>query len=111
MSQKFYAIIMFRYNIKREILQISTKKNKKIYDIPDLLDKYINEDTISICIKVNNNNFEFVKKNNNIDVNIDCCRIIDDFGFNFYMEYYGEKVDLQYMQKLSLFEGYQINYN
>ena len=48
---------------------------------------------------------EFVKKNNIINVDIDCCRIIDDFGITFFIEYYGEKLDLKQIEKLSLFEG------
>ena len=44
------------------------------------------------------------KNNEPIKLNIDCCRIIDEFGFSYYMEDYGEKIFLEEKQKIMLFE-------
>ena len=39
-----------------------------------------------------------------VNVNIEACRIIDDFGFNFYLESFGENLELDKLKKLVLFE-------
>ena len=69
------------------------KKGKKNFTIPCLLIEYINNDTITIKILITIDNNEYIKKDTILKVNIDTCRIIDDYGFSYYMQYYGENFD------------------
>ena len=46
---------------------------------------------------------EIFKKNDIINLNIDWCRAIDEFGFSYYMEKNGEIMDLAEKQKIMLF--------
>ena len=39
-----------------------------------------------------------------INISIDCCRIIDDFGYSFYLKKYGENINLDKLSKLENFE-------
>ena len=68
------------------------RKNKIINDfnIPGKLIKYVNDDIILLSIQISLDKDEIIKKNNNIKINIDCCRIIDFYGYNYYMEKNGE---------------------
>lgn len=78
--------------IKGKVFHL-TKKGKKNFTIPCLLIEYINNDTITIKILIIIDNNEYIKKDSILKVNIDTCRIIDDYGFSYYMQYYGENFD------------------
>ena len=68
-------------------------KSNKNFIFNVILKKYIKEDTIQVEIKVNYDNLITLKKNEIISIFIDCVRVIDDFDFNFYLNYFGEKFD------------------
>ena len=53
---------------------------------------------------INYEDNEIIKKNSIISVNIDACRIIDDYGFSYYMEYFGENLSISEIEKLALLE-------
>ena len=49
--------------------------------------------SITIKILITIDKFDYIKKNSLLNVNIDTCRIIDDYGFSYYMQYYRENFD------------------
>ena len=53
---------------------------------------------------INYEDNKIIKKNSIISVNIDTCRIIDYYGFSYYMEYFGENLSLSEIEKLVLLE-------
>ena len=67
--------------------------------------KFIHNNTISIKCLVNVKDNDIIKKNNIVSVNLDSCRIIDDYGFLYYLEYYGEKINNDEIKHLNLLEG------
>ena len=82
------------------------KKNKikKQFIIPAKLIKYINSNTLNIEIKIDFN--LGLKLNKGEAINIDCnsCRIIDEFGFNYYLNQNGEHLEYDDVIKLALLE-------
>lgn len=61
-----------------------------MFIVPSISIKYINNNTISIKIWVNFESWDFIKKNDILSVNIEAVRVIDNFGFSYYMEFFGE---------------------
>ena len=53
---------------------------------------------------VDYNNELYLKKGDNIKISWDCCRIIDDYGFNFSLKQKGENIEYENLKKLVLFE-------
>ena len=84
------------------------KKGKKNFTIPCLLREYINNDTIIIKILITIDKYEYIKKNAYLNVNIDTCRIIDDYGFSYYMQYYGENFDYTNIEQILLSENSEL---
>ena len=68
--------------LKGNIFFLNKKKKKRNFIIPCLLMNYINDNSISIKIMINYEDNKIIKRNSNISVNIDACRIIDDYGFS-----------------------------
>ena len=56
-------------------------------------DKYLNSNNITVKVMVNYNNDIILKKGDIIKISNECCRIIDDFGFNFYLKQNGEDIN------------------
>ena len=50
------------------------------------------------------NNELYLKKRDNIKNSLDCCRIIDDYGFSFYLKKNWENIEYENLKKLVLFE-------
>ena len=71
------------------------KKNKPAnkFTIPALLIKYINNNNISIKVLVNNNNSQILRKGNILNVNIETSKVIDEYGFQYYLKQFGENVE------------------
>ena len=90
---------------KGKIYCLKKIKEKKEFIIPSLLVDYIKDDCISIKILVNYEDNQFLKKDKILNVNIDSCRVIDDYGFSFYMDSFGEHLDDTYINKLCSFEN------
>ena len=86
--------------LKRDVYDLKQNKAKKNFIIPVLLIIYINDNTITIKIVVNKEDLDFIKKNNIIIVNIDTCSILFDFGFTFYLESFGEKLEVDKLKKV-----------
>ena len=85
------------YNLKK-------KKSKKNFIIPAILIKYVNNNTISIKIKIDFQNGIKFKINDIININIECCRIIDDFGFTYYLNLNGQNLNFEDVKKFALLE-------
>ena len=84
------------------ILQKS--KGKKTFTIPAKLLDYTNSNTIRGEIKINyNSNLNF-NVGDIINISADCCRIIDDFGYNYYLKKNGKNLDFPEIEKLALLE-------
>ena len=64
-------------------------KKKKQFAIPAILIKYINNNTIFVKIKIDFDKEIKFKKDDIININIEWCRIIDDFGFTYYLNLHG----------------------
>ena len=79
-------------------------KGKKKFIIPAIFLRIINSNTVSICLKVNFKNGLNLRKNDIINISYECCRIIDDFGFSFYLKEHGEELNFDELNKLALFE-------
>ena len=81
------------------------KKSKKLFIIPAILVKYVNNDTLSIKIKikVDRENIKF-NIDDIINIHVDCCRLIDDFGFIYYLNLNGQKVNFDAIKKIVLLE-------
>ena len=54
---------------------ILKKKGKHNYNIPGIFIKYMNNDIISVSIKITFEDNESFKKNNILNINIECCRL------------------------------------
>ena len=72
--------------LKTDIYKLRCNKVKKIFTIPAIFIKYYNSNTIFTRIMADYNNELYLKKGDNIKISCDCCRIIDDYGFNFYLK-------------------------
>ena len=46
------------------------------------------------------NNNEIIKKNNIININIECCRIIDSYGYLYYIKQNGETISEKEKDKI-----------
>ena len=68
-------------------------KGKHNFVIPGVLLNYINDDTIKIKVSVDIKNSKIFKKDEIINLDINTCRIIDDFGYNYYMELNGVNIN------------------
>ena len=55
--------------------------------------KYINNNNISIKVLVNNNNSQILRKGNILNVNIETSKVIDEYGFQYYLKQFGENVE------------------
>ena len=64
-------------------------KRKKNFIVPYILIKYINDNNISIQILVNYEYSDILEINSIISVNIETCRLMDEFGFSYYLEFFG----------------------
>ena len=64
---------------------LKKKKSKKQFTVPAILIKYVNNNTISVKIKIDFDKEIKFKMDEIININIECCRIIDDFGFTYYL--------------------------
>ena len=83
---------------------LKNRKGKKNFVIPAIFKGYINSNTLNVCIKVNLNNELNLRKEDIISISYDCCRIIDDFGFTFYLKEYGEDLNFDEIINLALLE-------
>ena len=73
------------------ILQKS--KGKKTFTIPAKLVDYVNSNNIKAEIKINyNSNLNF-NVGDIIKISADCCRIIDEFRYNYYLKKNGKNSD------------------
>ena len=53
---------------------------------------------------VDYNNELYLKKEDNIKISCYCCRLINDYRFNFYLKKNGENIEYENLKKLVLFE-------
>ena len=86
------------------IYNLKMKKSKKNFIIPAILIKYVNNNTISIKIKIDFQNGIKFKINDIININIEWCRIIDDFGFTYYLNLNGQNLNFEDVKKFALLE-------
>ena len=90
--------------IKNNVYVFKKQKSKKQFIIPAIFIKYLNSNNISVKIMVNYLKDLNLKRGDNINISSECCRIIDDFGFCFYLKKYGENINFENLNKLALFE-------
>lgn len=64
-------------------------KGKHNFVMPGVLLNYINNDTIKVKVSVDIKSSIIFKKDEIINLDINTSRIIDDFGYNYYMELNG----------------------
>ena len=83
---------------------LKKRKGKKHFIIPAVFKGYSNSNTLRVCLKVNLNNELNLRKEEIINISYDCCRIIDDFGFTFYLNENGENLNFNEIINLALFE-------
>ena len=79
------------YKGKRYILEKA--KNKREFTVPGKLIKYLNDNTIKVVISANIDNKDILKKDIFIDIDISCAKVIDDYGYSYYMNIHNEKID------------------
>ena len=79
-------------------------KIKKQFIIPAKLIKYINSNTLNIEIKIDFNLGLKLNKGEFINIDCNCCRIIDEFGFNYYLNQNGDHLEYDDIIKLALLE-------
>lgn len=77
---------MRKYWNEREKLYTKKIKCKKQCIIPAKLNNYINDNTINVTIDIKITHSDIFIKNNKINIDIDTYRIIDDFGYDFYLK-------------------------
>jgi len=80
-------------------------KSKKNFVIPAIFIKFLNSNTISAKVMVNELKTFNINLGDTINISIECCRIIDDFGYSFYLKIYGENINLEKLSKLANFDG------
>lgn len=82
-------------------------KNKieNLFVIPAIFIKFLNSNTISVKIMVNELKPLNINLGDTINISIECCRIIDDNGYSFYLKKYGENINLEKLSKLANFDG------
>ena len=90
--------------IKNNVYVFKKQKSKKQFIILAIFIKYLNSNNISVKIMVNYLKDLNLKRGDNINISSECCRIIDDFGFCFYLKKYGENINFENLNKLALFE-------
>lgn len=84
------------------VLKKTKGKNKFI--IPGKLMEYISDDTIKVKISVDLEDNEIFIKNNLVLLNIECCRVIDEFGYSYFMEKNGVFLDIEDKKNLYLMD-------
>ena len=62
-----------------DIYILNKKKSKKRFTVPATLIKYVNNNTISVKIKIDFYKEIIFKKDDIINIDIERCRIIDNF--------------------------------
>ena len=82
-------------------------KNKieNLFVIPAIFIKFLNSNTISVKIMVNELKPLNINLGDTINISIECCRVIDDYGYSFYLKKYGENINLEKLSKLANFDG------
>ena len=90
--------------IKNNRYDLKHHKSKRVYNIPALLMKYTNSNTLEVQIKVNYNNSINFNKDEIIIISSNSCRIIDDFGFYYYLKENGEDINMDNLNKYALLE-------
>jgi len=88
-------LISPEFENRNNIYILKSRKYKKKFTIPALFIKYINSNNISIRVMVNYNNDINLKKDDILNIACDACRIINDFGFQFYLKKNGEEINLE----------------
>ena len=84
-------------NLKEKFIVCKILKINKKFIIPCLLVDYIKDDCIRIKLLINHNDSTLLKKNQILKVHIDICRVIDNYGFPYYLDYFGEHLDDSYI--------------
>ena len=90
--------------IKNNRYDLKHHKSKRVFNIPAILMNYKNSNTLEVQIKVNyNNSINFIK-DEIINISSNSCRIIDDFGFYYYLKENGEDINMDNLNKYALLE-------
>ena len=82
--------------LKGNSYELKKTKGKNKFIIPGKLREYISDDTIKVKISVDLEDNEIFIQNNLVLLNIECCRVIDEFGYSYFMENNGEFLDIEY---------------
>ena len=72
--------------------------------MPAKLLSYIYDNTIKIIINISLESYEIIKKDKIIPIDLDCSRVIDEFGYSFYMRYFNEIIKQKDLLSLALLE-------
>ena len=91
--------------IRNNVYVFKKIKSKKLFVIPAIFIKFLNSNTISVKIMVNELKPLNINLGDTINISIECCRIIDDNGYSFYLKKYGENINLEKLSKLVNFDG------
>ena len=67
-------------------------KNKKYFIIQTIFIKYLYSNNIIVKIMVNYNNILKFSKGDILKITAEYCKLIDDYGFNFYLKEYWENI-------------------
>ena len=87
---------------RNNIYILKSRKSKKVFTLPALFIKYINSNNITVKLMINYHNGFKLKKYEILTIACDACRIIDDFGFQFYLKQNGEDINLEDLGNLTL---------
>ena len=91
------------YFLSDKYIYKNQKEQKLLLFLAKLVD-YVNSNTIRAEIKINyNSNLNF-NVGDIIKISADCCRILDKFGYNYYLKKNGKNLDFPEIEKLALLE-------
>ena len=86
MKENTLLLLCPELEIRNNVYVFKKIKLKKIFVIPSKFKKFLNNNTISVKIMINELKPLNINLGDTINISIECCRIIDDFGYSFYLK-------------------------
>ena len=105
MKENTSLLLCPELEIRNNVYVFKKIKSKKLFVIPTVFRKFLNSNTISVKIMVNELKPLNINLGDTINISIECCRVIDDYGYSFYLKKYGENINLEKLSKLANFDG------
>ena len=101
MKENTLLLLCPELEIRNNVYIFKKIKSKKLFVIPAMLIKFLNSNTIYVKIMVNELKPLNINLGDTINISIECCRIIDDYKYSFYLKKYGENINLENLSKLA----------